>query len=77
MEVNEITHDETKELMDDILQVRDLNRSPSLSLARNRVDRAYHLPLCGAQISAARSRKGHAVRSPVDRQVQEAYLGVE
>jgi len=60
-----MTHDETKELMDDILQVRELNRSLTIVIVEHEmgVDRAHHRPLRGAHFGP-QDRGRPYVRSP-------------
>jgi len=65
-----MTHDETKELMDDILQVRDLVEH-EMGVIERITERCVVLNF-GRKIA-----KGPYRQVAVDRQVQEAYLGVE
>src|SRR5258708_22798363 len=65
-----MTHDETKELMDDILQVRDLVEH-EMGVIERITERCVVLNF-GRKIA-----KGPYRQVAVDRQLQEAYLGVE
>src|SRR5258708_10456725 len=65
-----MTHDETKELMDDILQVRDLVEH-EMGVIERITERCVVLNF-GRKIA-----KGPYRQVAVARQLQEAYLGVE
>jgi len=72
-----MTHDETKELMDDILQVRELNRNLTIVIVEHEmglIERITHR--CVVLNFGRKIAEGPYRQVAVDRQVQEAYLGV-
>ncbi|XIA63250.1 hypothetical protein ACFIOY_29210 [Bradyrhizobium sp. TZ2] len=73
-----MTHDETKELMDDILQVRDLNRNLTIVIVEHEMGLIERVTDRCVVINFGRKiAEGPYRQVAVDRQVQEAYLGVE
>jgi branched-chain amino acid transport system ATP-binding protein/sulfate-transporting ATPase len=73
-----MTHDETKELMDDILQVRDLNRSLTIIIVEHEMGLIERITdRCVVLNFGRKIAEGPYRQVAVDRQVQEAYLGVE
>ena len=72
-----MTHDETKELMDDILQVRDLNRSLTIVIVEHEMGVIERITdRCVVLNFGRKIAEGPYRQVAVDRQVQEAYLGV-
>jgi len=72
-----MTHDETRELMDDILQVRELNRNLTIVIVEHEmglIERITHR--CVVLNFGRKIAEGPYRQVAVDRQVQEAYLGV-
>jgi branched-chain amino acid transport system ATP-binding protein len=73
-----MTHDETKELMDDILQVRDLNRNLTIVIVEHEMGLIERITdRCVVLNFGRKIAEGPYRQVAVDRQVQEAYLGVE
>jgi branched-chain amino acid transport system ATP-binding protein/sulfate-transporting ATPase len=73
-----MTHDETKELMDDILQVRDLNRNLTIIIVEHEMGVIERITeRCVVLNFGRKIAEGPYSQVAVDRQVQEAYLGVE
>ena len=73
-----MTHDETKELMDDILQVRDLNRNLTIIVVEHEMGVIERITeRCVVLNFGRKIAEGPYRQVAVDRQVQEAYLGVE
>jgi branched-chain amino acid transport system ATP-binding protein/sulfate-transporting ATPase len=73
-----MTHDETRELMDDILQVRDLNRSLTIIIVEHEMGLIERITdRCVVLNFGRKIAEGPYRQVAVDRQVQEAYLGVE
>jgi branched-chain amino acid transport system ATP-binding protein len=73
-----MTHDETKELMDDILQVRDLNRNLTIIIVEHEMGMIERITdRCVVLNFGRKIAEGPYRQVAVDRQVQEAYLGVE
>jgi branched-chain amino acid transport system ATP-binding protein/sulfate-transporting ATPase len=73
-----MTHDETKELMDDILQVRELNRSLTIVIVEHEMGLIERITdRCVVLNFGRKIAEGPYRQVAVDRQVQEAYLGVE
>jgi len=73
-----MTHDETKELMDDILQVRDLNRNLTIIIVEHEMGLIERITdRCVVLNFGRKIAEGPYREVAVDRQVQEAYLGVE
>src|SRR5258705_367637 len=73
-----MTHDETKELMDDILQVRDLNRNLTIIIVEHEMGVIERITeRCVVLNFGRKIAEGPYRQVAVDRQVQEAYLGVE
>ena len=73
-----MTHDETKELMDDILQVRDLNRNLTIVIVEHEMGVIERITdRCVVLNFGRKIAEGPYRQVAVDRQVQEAYLGVE
>jgi branched-chain amino acid transport system ATP-binding protein len=73
-----MTHDETKELMDDILQVRDLNRNLTIIIVEHEMVVIERITeRCVVLNFGRKIAEGPYRQVAVDRQVQEAYLGVE
>src|SRR5258708_29648576 len=73
-----MTHDETKELMDDILQVRDLNRNLTIIVVEHEMGVIERITeRCVVLNFGRKIAVGPYRQVAVDRQVQEAYLGVE
>jgi branched-chain amino acid transport system ATP-binding protein len=72
-----MTHDETKELMDDILQVRDLNRNLTIIIVEHEMGLIERITdRCVVLNFGRKIAEGPYRDVAVDRQVQEAYLGV-
>ena len=72
-----MTHDETKELMDDILQVRDLNRNLTIVIVEHEMGLIERITdRCVVLNFGRKIAEGPYRQVAVDRQVQEAYLGV-
>ena len=73
-----MTHDETRELMDDILQVRDLNRNLTIIIVEHEMGVIERITeRCVVLNFGRKIAEGPYRQDAVDRQVQEAYLGVE
>jgi len=73
-----MTHDETKELMDDILQVRDLTRNLTIVIVEHEMGLIERITdRCVVLNFGRKIAEGPYRQVAVDRQVQEAYLGVE
>jgi branched-chain amino acid transport system ATP-binding protein len=73
-----MTHDETKELMDDILQVRELNRNLTIVIVEHEMGLIERITdRCVVLNFGRKIAEGPYRQVAVDRQVQEAYLGVE
>jgi branched-chain amino acid transport system ATP-binding protein len=73
-----MTHDETRELMDDILQVRDLNRNLTIIIVEHEMGVIERITeRCVVLNFGRKIAEGPYRQVAVDRQVQEAYLGVE
>ena len=73
-----MTHDETKELMDDILQVRELNRNLTIIIVEHEMGVIERITdRCVVLNFGRKIAEGPYRQVAVDRQVQEAYLGVE
>ena len=73
-----MTHDETKELMDDILQVRDLNRNLTIIIVEHEMGVIERITeRCVVLNFGRKIAEGPYRQVAIDRQVQEAYLGVE
>jgi branched-chain amino acid transport system ATP-binding protein len=73
-----MTHDETKELMDDILQVRELNRNLTIIIVEHEMGLIERITnRCVVLNFGRKIAEGPYRQVAVDRQVQEAYLGVE
>jgi branched-chain amino acid transport system ATP-binding protein/sulfate-transporting ATPase len=72
-----MTHDETKELMDDILQVRELNRNLTIVIVEHEMGLIERITdRCVVLNFGRKIAEGPYRQVAVDRQVQEAYLGV-
>jgi branched-chain amino acid transport system ATP-binding protein/sulfate-transporting ATPase len=73
-----MTHDETKELIDDILQVRDLNRGLTIVIVEHEMGLIERITdRCVVLNFGRKIADGPYRQVAADRQVQEAYLGVE
>jgi branched-chain amino acid transport system ATP-binding protein len=73
-----MTHDETRELMDDILQVRDRNRNLTIIIVEHEMGVIERITeRCVVLNFGRKIAEGPYREVAVDRQVQEAYLGVE
>ena len=73
-----MTHDETKELIDDILQVRELNRSLTIVIVEHEMGLIERITdRCVVLNFGRKIAEGPYRQVASDRQVQEAYLGVE
>ena len=73
-----MTHDETRELIDDILQVRDLNRSLTIVIVEHEMGLIERITdRCVVLNFGRKIAEGPYRQVATDRQVQEAYLGVE
>ncbi len=73
-----MTHDETRELMDDILQVRDRNRNLTIIIVEHEMGVIERITeRCVVLNFGRKIAEGPYRQVAVDRQVQEAYLGVE
>ena len=73
-----MTHDETKELIDDILQVRDLNRNLTIVIVEHEMGLIERITdRCVVLNFGRKIAEGPYRQVAADRQVQEAYLGVE
>jgi branched-chain amino acid transport system ATP-binding protein len=73
-----MTHDETKELIDDILQVRDLNRGLTIVIVEHEMGLIERITdRCVVLNFGRKIAEGPYRQVAADQQVQEAYLGVE
>lgn len=73
-----MTHDETKELMDDILQVRELNRNLAIIIVEHEMGLIERITdRCVVLNFGRKIAEGPYRQVAADKQVQEAYLGVE
>ena len=73
-----MTHDETRELIDDILQVRDLNRNLTIVIVEHEMGLIERITdRCVVLNFGRKIAEGPYRQVAADRQVQEAYLGVE
>ena len=73
-----MTHDETKELMDDILQVRELNRNLAIIIVEHEMGLIERITdRCVVLNFGRKIAEGPYRQVATDKQVQEAYLGVE
>ncbi len=73
-----MTHDETKELMDDILQVRELNKSLAIIIVEHEMGLIERITdRCVVLNFGRKIAEGPYRQVATDKQVQEAYLGVE
>jgi branched-chain amino acid transport system ATP-binding protein len=71
-----MTHDETKELMDDILQVRDLNRNLTIVIVEHEMGLIERITdRCVVLNFGRKIAEGSFAAIAADRKVQEAYLG--
>jgi len=72
-----MTHDETAELMDDLLQVRDRNRNLTIIIVEHEMGVIERITdRCVVLNFGRKIAEGPYREIAVDRQVQEAYLGV-
>ncbi|MGN6283807.1 MAG: ABC transporter ATP-binding protein [Afipia sp.] len=73
-----MTHDETKELMDDILQVRELNKNLAIIIVEHEMGLIERITdRCVVLNFGRKIAEGPYRQVAADKQVQEAYLGVE
>lgn len=73
-----MTHDETRELMDDIMQVRGLNTNLTIIIVEHEMGVIERITeRCVVLNFGRKIAEGPYRQVAVDRQVQEAYLGVE
>ena len=73
-----MTHDETKELMDDILQVRELNKSLAIIIVEHEMGLIERITdRCVVLNFGRKIAEGPYRQVAANKQVQEAYLGVE
>lgn len=73
-----MTHDETKELMDDILQVRELNKNLAIIIVEHEMGLIERITdRCVVLNFGRKIAEGPYRQVATDKQVQEAYLGVE
>lgn len=73
-----MTHDETRELMDDIMQVRGLNTNLTIIIVEHEMRVIERITeRCVVLNFGRKIAEGPYRQVAVDRQVQEAYLGVE
>ncbi len=73
-----MTHEETTELMDDILQVRELNRNLTIIIVEHEMGVIERITdRCVVLNFGRKIAEGPYRQVAADRQVQEAYLGVE
>jgi branched-chain amino acid transport system ATP-binding protein/sulfate-transporting ATPase len=73
-----MTHEETKALMDDILQVRELNRNLTIVIVEHEMGVIERITdRCVVLNFGRKIAEGPYRQVAADRQVQEAYLGVE
>jgi branched-chain amino acid transport system ATP-binding protein/sulfate-transporting ATPase len=73
-----MTHDETRELMDDILQVRELNRDLAIIIVEHEMGLIERITdRCVVLNFGRKIAEGPYRQVATDKQVQEAYLGVE
>ena len=71
-----MTHDETKELMDDILQVRELNKGLAIIIVEHEMGLIERITdRCVVLNFGRKIAEGPYRAVAADRQVQEAYLG--
>lgn len=72
-----MTHEETKELMDDILQIRTLNRNLTIVIVEHEMGVIERITdRCVVLNFGRKIAEGPYRQVAADRQVQEAYLGV-
>lgn len=72
-----MTHDETKELMDDILQVREFNKGLTIVIVEHEMGVIERITdRCAVLNFGRKIAEGPYRQVAADRQVQEAYLGV-
>jgi branched-chain amino acid transport system ATP-binding protein len=72
-----MTHDETRELMDDILQVRELNKNLTIIIVEHEMGVIERITeRCVVLNFGRKIAEGPYRQVASDRQVQEAYLGV-
>ena len=73
-----MTHDETREFMDDILQVRELNRNLTIIIVEHEMGVIERITdRCVVLNFGRKIAEGPYRQIAADRQVQEAYLGLE
>jgi branched-chain amino acid transport system ATP-binding protein/sulfate-transporting ATPase len=73
-----MTHDETAALMDDILQIRDINKHLTIVIVEHEMGVIERITSRCVVLNFGRKiAEGHYRQVAADRQVQEAYLGVE
>jgi ABC-type branched-subunit amino acid transport system ATPase component len=73
-----MTHDETKELMDDILQVRELNKGLAIIIVEHEMGLIERITdRCVVLNFGRKIAEGPYRQVAANKQVQEAYLGVE
>jgi branched-chain amino acid transport system ATP-binding protein/sulfate-transporting ATPase len=73
-----MTHDETKELMDDILHVRELNKNLAIIIVEHEMGLIERITdRCVVLNFGRKIAEGPYRQVATDKQVQEAYLGVE
>lgn len=73
-----MTHDETAALMDDILQIRDINKHLTIVIVEHEMGVIERITSRCVVLNFGRKiAEGHYRQVATDRQVQEAYLGVE
>ena len=73
-----MTHEETTELMDDILQVRELNRNLTIVIVEHEMGVIERITdRCVVLNFGRKIAEGPYRQVAADRQVQEAYLGVD
>ena len=72
-----MTHEETTELMDDILQIRALNRNLTIIIVEHEMGVIERITdRCVVLNFGRKIAEGPYRQVAADRQVQEAYLGV-
>jgi ABC-type branched-subunit amino acid transport system ATPase component len=72
-----MTHEETRELMDDILQVRELNQNLTIVIVEHEMGVIERITdRCVVLNFGRKIAEGPYRQVAADRQVQEAYLGV-
>jgi branched-chain amino acid transport system ATP-binding protein len=72
-----MTHEETTELMDDILQIRELNKNLTIVIVEHEMGVIERITdRCVVLNFGRKIAEGPYRQVAADRQVQEAYLGV-